>query len=872
MMRVAWQENVLARRVVFVSFLAALAASGAVAQPDLILENLSVTPEPSMLGTELTASIGARNAGDAAASTFHLDFWEHRATEPTSRAGADESWYVPSLSGGGTLTASHTFTPSATGLYAAWAWVDSSDAVAEANEDDNKARDTYAVNEEGQLADLNLYFCRVMPRYSTLGEELTGRVAVRNDGDGHAGDFRLDFWKCLSITPVPPMYGDPQWWIPGLSPGAVAQREFTFTPIFQGDCWAWAWADSTEVVPETSETNNKRRDTYAVNEEGEQPDLEIDSFEVEPEGSTLGTQVTATAVIHNTGPGHAAQFGVSFWQHRPTSPPDTSDRDRLDTVTSLGAYTSVERQYSFMPSTAGTFHAWVWVDSNGDVPESDETDNKATDVYYVASAPDLVIDLLSITPDPPLLGTEITLTVRERNLGPADAAGHVLAAWRHRSTEPSPTSRGDYEWAVIGLGPDDTATRTAAFTPGFPGARTAWAHADSQNALSEVSETNNTASCPYTVADNPDLPDLRFTLMAVYPQNSTLGQELQGDVHFRNGGNMAAGPFRIAFWRHRPAAPVFGTSGDVNWDIPGLDADAVMSRRAVFTPNYPGTRRAWAVLDSDRDVLETNEGNNIQSCQYSIHRELPDLRISSVTVTPTPSALGQELTAEVQAHNAGTADAGAFRIALWRHRPAPPVIPANGEVNWDIAGLAAGAVVARSTAFTPGHPGVRTAWATADAQQAVVESLETNNVGSCSYTITREGLPDLIVSELTVTPNPSTLGTVLTYMATLENIGAAVADPFSVDLWYHRTSPPVAGSAGWSHRWAIVAGLPAGASTVRGNASTPSYPGSRTAWAYADSLKAVAESSEANNTASASYTINPVNGSGAGRPTRPRLE
>ena len=656
---------------------------------------------------------------------------------------------------------------------------------------------------------------------------------------------------------------------------AAAFRTLThhFTPTAPGVYKARAWVDNTEAVPETYESNNRKMAAYAVNLPAQQPDLIISALSVTPDPSFLGTELTLGATIANVGPGHAGQVTLALWEHRDTPPTSLGDHDRIMWFQGLPAgETRSTSGHSFTPGGHGSFTAWGWVDFGDGVPESNDANNKASDPYTVEIAPDLVIQSLAVAPNPSELGTGLTLTVTEANVGTDVAGPHRLAAWRHRTTEPAPAANGDYNWSIPGMSVGASETKTATFTPGFPGDRTARALADAGDEVGESDEDNNTGSHHYTI-DPGGAPDLIVANLTVTPNPSTLGALLTYQATLENVGTAAAGPFSVDLWYHRASAPMAGSAGwDYRWVMSSLAAGSSTIRGKLYTPSYPGTRTAWAYTDCFNAVPESNESNNTNSCTYTISSAgLPDLVPHELTVSPNPSTLGTLLTLTATVRNTGPGAVGTFRIAAWRHRPAPPVYGTSGDDNWSIPGLADGATVTRTATYTPGYTGARRAWMYVDADREVPEGNEANNVRYYDYSIVSGPLPDLLINYVTVTPNPSVLGTSLNYLIGFRNNGTAAAGPFKLDLWYHRSAEPVVGSGAWSFRWS-VSGLAATANVTRQTNFTPSYPGSRTARVLIDSLNEVPESNEGNNAGAAPYVINPTGGSGAGSPSRPRLE
>lgn len=74
-MRLASRGTGLACGVVLTWLLSAAAGHAVMMLPDLIVSDLTVTPEHSTLGTELSAEITVENQGTVSAGGFELHFW-----------------------------------------------------------------------------------------------------------------------------------------------------------------------------------------------------------------------------------------------------------------------------------------------------------------------------------------------------------------------------------------------------------------------------------------------------------------------------------------------------------------------------------------------------------------------------------------------------------------------------------------------------------------------------------------------------------------------------------------------------------------------------------------------------------------------------
>ncbi|MBL7086071.1 MAG: PKD domain-containing protein [Candidatus Cloacimonetes bacterium] len=90
-------------------------------------------------------------------------------------------------------------------------------------------------------------------------ESFTSTVYFRNNGEGDAGGFWLDFFMDESSTPSIPCDGDFYTWIPGLAAGASSFFTFSNPNMYYGSPGTkhqYYVIDSYDYVPESNENNN----------------------------------------------------------------------------------------------------------------------------------------------------------------------------------------------------------------------------------------------------------------------------------------------------------------------------------------------------------------------------------------------------------------------------------------------------------------------------------------------------------------------------------------------------------------------------------------------------------------------------------------
>jgi len=108
------------------------------------------------------------------------------------------------------------------------------------------------------------------------------------------------------------------------------------------------------------------------------------------------------------------------------------------------------------------------------------------------------------------------------------------------------------------------------------------------------------------------LPDLTITNITSSPNPSALYQDVQVTVEFKNQGNADAGWFRIDLYTDRDTAPRSEEEGDYIHFVSGLPAGAANSYTfSSISYLTEGERQIWAQIDTNDDINESNESNNI---------------------------------------------------------------------------------------------------------------------------------------------------------------------------------------------------------------------------------------------------------------------
>jgi hypothetical protein len=222
----------------------------------------------------------------------------------------------------------------------------------------------------------------------------------------------------------------------------------------------------------------------------------------------------------------------------------------------------------------------------------------------------------------------------------------------------------------------------------------------------------------------------------------------------------------------------------------------------------------------------------------------PDLFISEMSIVPASPRMGESVAVRVGVYNQGNAASGAFRVEWW-------AASAAKGCDWDLTGLVAKG--GRILTFTYTYPGWSnyTIRAVADAGASVAESDESNNVATLAVQVQAPlaTKPNLIISELKVSPASPIMGQVATFSASVYNNGDAPAGASQVEIW--------AASAAKACTKAVQPLVAKGGVVIT---CTYTYGGWSNAYAVravADSAGEVAESNELDNEKQITIAVKP---------------
>jgi len=357
-----------------------------------------------------------------------------------------------------------------------------------------------------------------------------------------------------------------------------------------------------------------------------------------------------------------------------------------------------------------------------------------------------------------------------------------------------------------------------------------------------------------TIVSDDVAPDLVVSALTV-PATASAGGVIAISGTTKNQGTGASSASTTRFYLSANTGidasdPVVGSSAVGTLSV---GASAVASLNVTIPGDTaPGTYFLIAQADAENTNAETSEANNIRTGAFKVG---PDLTISAIS-GPGIAPAGATVAIAETTRNGGGGAAGATvtRFYFSTDTTIDASDPMIGFRN--VPALAANATSAGSTSVTiPASASTGSFYiiARADADNAVVETVETNNNGQTTLKIG----PDLVVSAASASGTFGAGGQI-TIADTTKNQGGSDSGP-SVTQFYLSTNTGLdASDTPLGSR--SVAGLAAGATSAGSTTVTlPAGVGTGTFYllSQVDSTNANAETVETNNVIATAVKVGP---------------
>ncbi|MGD0794199.1 MAG: CARDB domain-containing protein [Dehalococcoidales bacterium] len=433
--------------------------------PDLVIQNITWSPVSPVINTPVIFTITVANQGKCKSSYTDLKYGINTIYQFTA--------VISDLAPGETATTTFMWIP-AYPSFTIQAAIDTANSVRESNESNNTLTKTVNCINPAPTADLIVQDLTVSPAKPVIGDTVTLSLSVKNQGTGTAvGSYAAIYLDDSRINTV---------FIDELSAGATINKDMPVSLAgltYKSSYKIRVELDCNSNVLETNEFNNTKEISFSVLA----PDLIVQSIEWAPELPAAGGRITFDITVKNRGDAKAGSYKISYYVD------NVFAGQHLIETMEPGA--TVNRSFTWTVQKE-PFTLNAVIDEANEIKEQDKSNNSKS---VTIPAPDLVIDLITWTPEKPVEIGLVTFTVGIKNRGYGQSPGTLLYCYID-SAAPLSLKTGE-------IGPGGTTSIT--FTNSFmSGGHVIRLIADGNDAVAESDESNNEKTINISVQPLPN--------------------------------------------------------------------------------------------------------------------------------------------------------------------------------------------------------------------------------------------------------------------------------------------------------------------------------------------------------------------------------
>ena len=684
------------------------------------------------------------------------------------------------------------------------------------------------------------------------GARFTLSATVRNQGNGASHSTTLRYYQSSdpTITNGDTEVGTDS--VSGLDASESGDGSISLTaPSTTGTYYYGACVDAVSDESDTT-TNCSAAVTVTVGA-APAPDLVVNVPTVSESAPAAGATLTLSATVRNQGNGASDSTTLRYYVSTDSTITNGDTEVGTDSVSGLDASESGDGSISLTaPSTPGTYYFGACVDSVSD--ESDTTNNcspAVTATVGAAPAPDLVVNVPTVSESAPAAGATLTLSASVRNQGNGRSDSTTL---RYYVSTDSTITNGDAEVgtdSVFRLDASESGDESISLdAPSIAGTYYYGACVD---ALSDESDTTNNCSPAVTVTVGAaPAPDLVVDAPTVDTSAPAAGARFTLNATVRNQGNGRSDSTTLRYYQSSDSTITTGDTEVGTDSVFRLDASESGDESiSLDAPSIAGTYYYGACVEAVSD--ESDTANN---CSAAVTVTVgaapaPDLVVDTPTVDTSAPAAGARFTLNATVRNQGNGRSDSTTLRYYQSSD-PTITTGDTEVGTDfVSRLDASESGDESIRLdAPSTPGTHYYGACVEAVSG--ESDTTNNCSpAVTVTVGAAPAPDLVVDTPTVSESAPAAGARFTLNAAVRNQGAARSN--STTLRYYQSSDATITIGDTEVGTDSVFGLSASWSGDESvSLDAPSTPGT---YYYGACVDAVSDESDTTNNCSAAVTV-----------------
>jgi GH25 family lysozyme M1 (1,4-beta-N-acetylmuramidase) len=667
---------------------------------DLIPTNIGNSPNPATVGGNVTVSYRVTNQGGTAAPASHTKVQIKNASNVIL---TQQTFTTATVSANSFVSESRSMSlvGATAGTYYSYVIVDNNSEVTQSNTgNDLSSGVSFTVNASVTPADLLPQSISISPDPATAGGNVTVSYTVANQGGtaAPASHTKVQIKNASNVLLTEQTFSTVSI---SANSSTSENRSMSLAGASAGSYYAYVIVDNNSEVTQSNTGNDLSSGvSFTVNAVVTPADLLPQSISISPDPATVGGNVTVSYTVANQG-GTAAPASHTKVQIKNASNVLLTEQTFSTVSISANSSTSENRSMSLTGASAGTYYAYVIVDNNSEVTQSNTGNDLSSGVAFTVNAAATPADLLpqniSVSPDPATAGGNVTVSYTVANQGGTAApASHTKVQIKNASN----VLLTEQTFSTVGISANSSANESRSMSLVGAGAGTYYAYVIVDN-NSEVTQSNTGSDLSSGVSFTVNAVTIALCDIVVQgsttisPNQVMVGSSITVSYTIINQGNSDAGASQTKIQvkdasNIQLVAPTFSTAG--------ISAgSSINESRTIVIPNGTpaGTYRAYVILDNASQLTQSSSANDytpgVSFVVQNTAVTKPDLAFQTQpSVSPNSLQAGDNTTVSFVVVNQGTASAAASKTKVWIKNNAGQVV---ASMNIDTPSLTVGQTI-----------------------------------------------------------------------------------------------------------------------------------------------------------------------------------